>query len=78
MNVILYNFLVLFFRSIESRYSKLCALCHNPQQCKEDDQFSGFRGSLRCLTENGGDIAWTKLDTVSHNKHYNSLGKIFN
>ena len=49
---------------VEQKYSNLCELCRNPQSCQDDDRYAGFRGSLRCLTEREGDVAWTKLESV--------------
>ncbi|CAG7719850.1 unnamed protein product, partial [Allacma fusca] len=51
-------------RLYKQRYSNLCELCRNPGACQDDDRHAGFKGSLRCLTERFGDVAWTKLETV--------------
>jgi hypothetical protein len=45
----------------ETRYSNLCALCEHPEVCNYPDIYSGYEGALRCLAENGGQIAWTKV-----------------
>lgn len=45
----------------EKRYSNLCALCENPEKCDYPDKYSGYDGSIRCLAENGGDVAFTKV-----------------
>lgn len=46
---------------IEKRYSNLCALCEDPKKCDYPDKFSGYDGAIRCLVENGGDVAFTKV-----------------
>lgn len=48
----------------EESYSNLCALCERPDVCDYPDEYSGYEGALRCLAENGGDVAWTKLGYV--------------
>jgi len=52
----------------ETRYSNLCALCEHPEACDYPDIYSGYEGALRCLTQNGGEIAWTKVYYVK--KHF--------
>ena len=52
----------------ETRYSNLCALCEHPEVCDYPDIYSGYEGALRCLVENGGQIAWTKVYYVK--KHF--------
>lgn len=52
----------------ETRYSNLCALCEHPDVCDYPDRFSGYDGALRCLAQNGGQIAWTKVYYVK--KHF--------
>lgn len=47
--------------STEQKYSNLCALCENPAQCNYPDKYSGYDGSIKCLVENGGDVAFTKV-----------------
>ena len=39
----------------------MCALCEKPNVCDYPDRYSGYEGALRCLAENGGDVAWTKV-----------------
>lgn len=48
-------------KQFKERYSNLCALCEDPIKCDYPDKFSGYDGALRCLTQNGGQIAWTKV-----------------
>lgn len=51
-------------RRLKESYPKLCELCKDPLNCGKEDDYSGYEGALRCLTENEGDVAWTKLDAV--------------
>jgi len=46
---------------LKKRYSNLCALCEDPVKCNYPDKFSGYQGAIRCLVENGGDVAFTKV-----------------
>lgn len=39
----------------------MCALCERPEVCDYPDKFSGYEGALRCLSQNGGQVAWTKV-----------------
>lgn len=58
------NFILFFFIITESKYTNLCALCQNPLSCYGDDKYYGEEGSLICLTENVGDIVWTKWSSA--------------
>jgi len=55
-------------QALKTRYSNLCALCEHPEVCDYPDIYSGYEGALRCLAENGGQIAWTKVYYVK--KHF--------
>jgi hypothetical protein len=55
------NKIFFFDLSIEKRYSNLCALCEHPDKCDYPDIYSGYGGSIKCLVENGGDVAFTKV-----------------
>ncbi|CAG9801353.1 unnamed protein product [Chironomus riparius] len=46
---------------LKKSYSNLCALCENPTRCDYPDKFSGYDGAIKCLVENGGDVAFTKV-----------------
>lgn len=50
-----------FICFVERRYSNLCALCEDPVKCNYPDKYSGYEGAIRCLAENGGDVAFTKV-----------------
>lgn len=50
-----------YFYFAEETYSNMCALCEKPDVCDYPDIYSGYEGALRCLTHNGGDVAWTKV-----------------
>jgi hypothetical protein len=52
----------------ETKYSNLCALCEHPEVCDYPDKYSGYDGALRCLSEHGGQVAWTKVYYVK--KHF--------
>lgn len=45
----------------EKKYSNLCSMCEDPAKCDYPDRFSGYEGSIRCLVDNGGDVAFTKV-----------------
>lgn len=45
----------------EKRYPNLCALCEDPVKCNNSDKYSGYEGAIKCLAENGGDVAFTKV-----------------
>lgn len=52
----------------EKEYANLCALCEHPSVCDYPDTFSGYDGALRCLSDNGGQVAWSKVYFVK--KHF--------
>lgn len=56
-----YSLIFNTFFLIEKRYSNLCALCEDPTKCDYPDKYSGYEGAIRCLVENGGDVAFTKV-----------------
>ncbi|KAI5637697.1 transferrin domain-containing protein [Phthorimaea operculella] len=45
----------------KAQYSSLCAMCEDPAKCDYPDKYSGYEGALRCLAQNGGDVAFTKV-----------------
>ncbi|XP_049279006.1 transferrin [Anopheles funestus] len=47
-------------RLLKGRYANLCERCNQPQQCAKDDRYAGYEGAIRCLVENGGDVAFSK------------------
>ncbi|KAG4077845.1 hypothetical protein HA402_013779, partial [Bradysia odoriphaga] len=47
--------------NLKQKYPNLCSLCEDPAKCDYPDKFSGYDGSIRCLVDNGGDIAFTKV-----------------
>uniref|UniRef100_A0A1W7R9D1 Transferrin n=1 Tax=Hadrurus spadix TaxID=141984 RepID=A0A1W7R9D1_9SCOR len=49
---------------LKKKYPSLCALCGNPETCTRGDQYGGYEGSLRCLSEDRGDIAFSKTEAV--------------
>ncbi|XP_066992050.2 transferrin [Anabrus simplex] len=53
---------------LKQTYSNLCQLCEDPVKCDYPDKFSGYDGALRCLSDNGGQVAWTKTYFVK--KHF--------
>jgi melanoma-associated antigen p97 len=44
-------------------YNPLCKSCAD--DCSESDPYYDYAGSLKCLTEGAGDVAFTKQDTVT-------------
>lgn len=55
-------------RLLKKRYSNLCELCERPDICDYPDKYSGYDGAIRCLVENNGDVAFTKVIYV--NKYF--------
>lgn len=53
---------------LKKRYPNLCALCEHPDICDYPDKYSGYGGAIKCLAENGGDVAFTKVIYV--NKYF--------
>lgn len=53
---------------LKKSYPNLCALCADPAKCDYPDRLSGYAGSILCLAENGGDVAFTKVIYVK--KHF--------
>ncbi|ODM92907.1 Transferrin [Orchesella cincta] len=51
-------------KRLKETYSSLCSLCKDPSTCGKKDEYGKYEGALRCLTENDGDVAFTKLDAV--------------
>ncbi|XP_046385110.1 transferrin isoform X2 [Ischnura elegans] len=49
---------------LKSKYSNLCRLCDLPQQCGSMDKYWGPEGSLTCLSDEVGDVAWAQLSHV--------------
>ncbi|KAJ8921781.1 hypothetical protein NQ315_008407, partial [Exocentrus adspersus] len=47
---------------LKQKYPNLCELCSNPSKCSINDEYWGRVGSLLCLTDGAGDIAWARLD----------------
>lgn len=45
---------------LKRRYANLCELCDAPAECSKQDKYAGYGGAIRCLVENGGDVAFTK------------------
>ncbi|KAJ9587804.1 hypothetical protein L9F63_018761, partial [Diploptera punctata] len=59
--------------ALKAKYSNLCARCEHPEVCDYPDKFSGYDGALRCLADNGGQVAWTKVYYVK--KHFGVRGE---
>nr|XP_022905830.1 transferrin [Onthophagus taurus] len=49
---------------LKRKYKNLCEACNNPSSCSSHDQYYGTSGSLLCLRDGSGDIAWTTLNTA--------------
>ncbi|CAL4096527.1 unnamed protein product, partial [Meganyctiphanes norvegica] len=52
-------------RALKNRYKAMCSMCASGE-CEEDELFSGYEGALKCLTEKGGDVAFTSLSTAQN------------
>ncbi|KAK7082568.1 Antigen p97-like protein [Halocaridina rubra] len=50
--------------SLKNKYKAMCSMCRS-KTCDSNDDYAGYEGALRCLTtENGGDVAFSKLSVV--------------
>ena len=56
--------LIHFHRLVEQRYPNLCSACKDPFRCSDSDEFSGYEGTIRCLTQGFGQVAWTSYTVV--------------
>lgn len=52
----------------------MCQLCEDPVKCDYPDKYSGYEGAIKCLAENGGDVAFTKVIYV---KRYFGVSYIY-
>ncbi|XP_030379051.1 transferrin [Scaptodrosophila lebanonensis] len=59
-------------RLLKKKYSNLCALCENPEQCNYPDKYSGYDGAIRCLDKGQGEVAFTKVQYI--NKYFGLRG----
>ena len=57
----------------EQKYPNLCAACRDPFRCSESDEYSGYEGTLRCITQGIGQVAWTSYETVRRAFNVSSL-----
>ncbi|KAG0727771.1 Transferrin [Chionoecetes opilio] len=46
--------------ALKMRYNAMCSMCRG-STCDRNDEYAGYVGALRCLTTNGGDVAFSKL-----------------
>uniref|UniRef100_A0A240PK04 Transferrin n=1 Tax=Anopheles christyi TaxID=43041 RepID=A0A240PK04_9DIPT len=53
---------------LKNRYANLCKQCSQPERCGKDDRYAGYEGAIRCLVENGGDVAFSK--TINVRKYF--------
>lgn len=49
--------------ALKQKYEELCSMCES-RTCDRQDAYAGYKGALRCLTENGGDVAFSKINIV--------------
>nr|XP_053629551.1 transferrin-like [Cherax quadricarinatus] len=49
--------------ALKQRYAAMCSMCKSGT-CDVNDDYIGYEGALRCLTEKGGDVAFSKLTVV--------------
>ncbi|XP_033208065.1 transferrin [Belonocnema kinseyi] len=59
-----------FDLKLKEKYRNLCSQCGSPK-CSKGDKYYGREGVLLCLTDGGGDIAWSRLDYVQ--EHFKAL-----
>uniref|UniRef100_A0A182PR24 Transferrin n=1 Tax=Anopheles epiroticus TaxID=199890 RepID=A0A182PR24_9DIPT len=55
-------------RLLKDRYANLCQRCDQPDRCGKEDRYAGYEGAIRCLVENGGDVAFSK--TINVRKYF--------
>ncbi|KAK4315705.1 hypothetical protein Pmani_013104 [Petrolisthes manimaculis] len=46
--------------ALKGKYKAMCSMCQS-RTCDVNDNYAGYEGALRCLTQNGGDVAFSKL-----------------
>ncbi|XP_021919333.1 transferrin-like isoform X2 [Zootermopsis nevadensis] len=51
---------------LKQTYSNLCKLCGNPSECSVFDKYWGAVGTLYCLTDGAGDVAWARLPDIEN------------
>lgn len=52
-----------FDAALKNKYSSMCSMCRS-KRCDKNDEYAGYTGALRCLTEGGADVAFSKLSVV--------------
>ncbi|KAG7165605.1 Transferrin-like 1 [Homarus americanus] len=50
-------------QALKDRFGAMCSLCKGGT-CDSNDDYAGYEGALRCLTQNDGDIAFSKINVV--------------
>ena len=48
-------------------------MCDNPSDCSEKSKYWGPVGTLYCLTDGAGDVAWAKLPNIQ--VHFGIFGE---
>lgn len=49
---------------LKAQVPNLCALCKDPSSCDNSDEYAGYAGAMKCLTDGRGDVAFTKMEAV--------------
>ncbi|XP_076036102.1 uncharacterized protein LOC143022049 [Oratosquilla oratoria] len=50
---------------LKTKYPSLCSMCKSGT-CDRNDEYVGYSGALRCLTENNGDVAFSILSDTKN------------
>ncbi|XP_055389927.1 uncharacterized protein LOC129618922 [Condylostylus longicornis] len=48
----------------KKKYPNLCQICDNPVECDENDKYANFNGSIECLINGEGDVAFTTREDI--------------
>lgn len=42
----------------------MCQLCKDPSTCSPTDEYAGYEGSLKCLVDGRGQVAFTTVEAT--------------
>ncbi len=58
--------LVIHSSPTEKRHSSLCSLCKDPTTCSSSDPYAGEEGTIKCLLEGQGQVAFTTIEAAEN------------